>query len=821
LTCPERAERVEGACPERAERVEGVSVVIATDARARALVRTADSLLRQTQAADRIVIAAAESTSRPILQSLEQRIGAVAVCAKEMSDAINASVRSCDCDAVLLVPAGYRLHERAIELSVAALDANPGAVAAAPRVREESADGTRGIVRSRPAFGPVDLFVDAMSVPPVLCVRRTEWDRAGGLDETYGPLAMCELLLRLQTAGISLGLDEVLAFCDIADGRGWAQLWPTDVGYLRGLESLVEKHRAIVEPLMQDVLIAREIGFGSMRDAHRDLVRRAGADLQKLEALRSDAAHARAYLAHHGQQGLDWGDLRRTVPISRDWGYDRGVPVDRYYIDDFIALRSSDIRGSVLEVQESDLTVKFGGPRVGSSSIVDLDESNPRATHLADLRCAPHIPADSFDCIILTQTLHVIDDAGAVLKECRRMLKPDGVLLATLPSASRACLEYGESGDLWRVTPAGARTLFDDTFGSAAVDVRTYGNVLTNVAFLEGLASAELTDQEFETVDPYFPALVGVRAQKRPVARASRDTRRFVLLYHRVDDEADVHGLAVPMARFQEQLKRLASDYAVLPLEELLTTSAADLPPHAVAITFDDGYLDNLERAAPALERAGLPATFFLTSRWLDTPGEYWWDLLERALLANDSLPRSIEVNAAGDRLQLDTATAEARLATHARLHALMVQARLDVRDAVADQLIRLTEALPRRRPLVADEVRALARVPGVCIGAHTVNHLSLPAQPADVVVKEIHDCRAAIKRVTGVPVDLFAYPYGAVTRTCADPVRAGFRWACSCEEAAIGRSFDAARVGRVEVRNWTADQLSETLDRVFAASAR
>ena len=90
----------------------------------------------------------------------------------------------------------------------------------------------------------------------------------------------------------------------------------------------------------------------------------------------------------------------------------------------------------------------------------------------------------------------------------------------------------------------------------------------------------------------------------------------------------------------------LARDYRVIPLDELLRTPAGDLPPRAVALTFDDGYLDNLvEYAAPVLERAGLPATFFLTSGWLGRPGEYWWDTLERVLLLNESVPPSIDLS--------------------------------------------------------------------------------------------------------------------------------------------------------------------------------
>jgi peptidoglycan/xylan/chitin deacetylase (PgdA/CDA1 family) len=149
------------------------------------------------------------------------------------------------------------------------------------------------------------------------------------------------------------------------------------------------------------------------------------------------------------------------------------------------------------------------------------------------------------------------------------------------------------------------------------------------------------------------------------------------------------------------------------------------------------------------------------------------------------------------------------------------VHAALDLREQLVRELARLDAPPPHRRPLVADEVRQLSRVPGAAIGAHSVNHLALPDQTAAVMEREIEDCRAALRRVTGCEVEHFAYPYGAVTRACADAVRPVFRWAYACDDVGVGSSFDAARVARVEVRNWTADQLSQRLEQVFAASAR
>ena len=148
------------------------------------------------------------------------------------------------------------------------------------------------------------------------------------------------------------------------------------------------------------------------------------------------------------------------------------------------------------------------------------------------------------------------------------------------------------------------------------------GNILTNTAFLHGLAAEELSDEEFGATDPYFPAVTGIRARKS--AQPERvESRGVVLLYHRLDDVADVHDVSVPPGLFEQHLQWLQANCTVMPVSELLRAAPEDLPDRAVGITFDDGYLDNLTMAAPLLSRYGVPATFFVTSRWLERPGEY------------------------------------------------------------------------------------------------------------------------------------------------------------------------------------------------------
>ncbi len=210
------------------------------------------------------------------------------------------------------------------------------------------------------------------------------------------------------------------------------------------------------------------------------------------------------------------GTLRRTYPLSDAWGYDRGTPVDRYYIEQFLAEFRGDIRGRVLEVKDSGYTARFG-VGVTQVDVLDVDVSNPRATLIADLSACDAIQADQFDCFVLTQTLQFIYDTRAALGHIHRILRPGGVVLVTVPSMSRLDRRMP---DYWRFTADSCAALFGEVFGPQHVTVRSYGNMLTAIAFLSGMATEELSRTEMETQNKQFPLVIGVRAFKSPQEEA-------------------------------------------------------------------------------------------------------------------------------------------------------------------------------------------------------------------------------------------------------------------------------------------------------------
>lgn len=212
--------------------------------------------------------------------------------------------------------------------------------------------------------------------------------------------------------------------------------------------------------------------------------------------------------------GVDMGALRRLTPIDSMYGWSRGTPVDRYYIEDFLARQSDCIRGHVLEVSEDTYTRKFGGDRVSRIDVLHYDNPEPPATMTGDLTDAPHIPSNTFDCVIITQTLMLIYDLPAAVATLHRILKPGGSVVATMAGLTQIADPDWRDTWYWGFTRGSGRRTFAEVFGEDRVTVKDYGNVLSTIAFLHGLAKEELTPEELDYEDPDYQMLIGVVARK-------------------------------------------------------------------------------------------------------------------------------------------------------------------------------------------------------------------------------------------------------------------------------------------------------------------
>ena len=217
-----------------------------------------------------------------------------------------------------------------------------------------------------------------------------------------------------------------------------------------------------------------------------------------------------------GAPTVRFGSLRRLTPVSRKFGWDRGgLPVDRYYIERFLERHAGDIAGRALEVRDDTYLRKFGGDRVTRADVLHPTAGNEKATIVADLTAADHIPSDAFDCIVLTQVLPFIPDVQTAVHALHRILRPGGVVLATVPGISQIVrYDMDRWGDYWRFTSLSARRLFECGFAGGEIEIETYGNVLAATAFLQGLSSRDLRPDELDYRDPDYEVLITIRAVK-------------------------------------------------------------------------------------------------------------------------------------------------------------------------------------------------------------------------------------------------------------------------------------------------------------------
>lgn len=264
-----------------------------------------------------------------------------------------------------------------------------------------------------------------------------------------------------------------------------------------------------------------------------------------------------------------------------------------------------------------------------------------------------------------------------------------------------------------------------------------------------------------------------------------------ILLYHRVAElESDPLELAVTPRHFDEQLAVLRDTCTPVALADVpRLLRARKLPKRPVALTFDDGYRDNLLAAKPLLERHGVPATVFVASGYVGADREFWWDELDRL--------------------------------GHIELQSRMKLASLEERERLLEGM---SGGAPRPENLSVDHDGLRALDGGaVTVGSHTRNHLSLAAHPADVQRKEIEGGVQDLSEWLGRPVDLFAYPFGTPGVDISDETRklareAGVSAAAVNDPRVCAVTTSRYALPRFLVRDWDGARFGDWLEReVFA----
>lgn len=272
----------------------------------------------------------------------------------------------------------------------------------------------------------------------------------------------------------------------------------------------------------------------------------------------------------------------------------------------------------------------------------------------------------------------------------------------------------------------------------------------------------------------------------------------IVLLYHRVARlDSDPQQLAVTPENFADHLDVICERGVPMTLDTLVEQAQRDeLPRGAVAMTFDDGYADNLLCAAPLLARAHVPATVFISTHAVNTGREFWWDELERLLLAEgNEQPRQYAEQCR-------------------RLRGVTADARERLLDRLWGSAVTTREARPTHRPLRRDEVAALAVCEGITIGSHTHSHPSLSCLEPGEQQREIASARLALEAIVGSPVTAFAYPFGGaedVSECTTSIVRdEGLAIGCSSQPGSVRKGVSPRRVPRVIVRNWSKSEFQD-----------
>ena len=299
---------------------------------------------------------------------------------------------------------------------------------------------------------------------------------------------------------------------------------------------------------------------------------------------------------------------------------------------------------------------------------------------------------------------------------------------------------------------------------------------------------------------------------RQKIASFLRSPEPVILMYHRVAAPPfDPWGLSVSPDNFERQLAQLARRRQIFQLREFIARSrAGTLPPKAVAITFDDGYLDNLVTAAPILQAFGAPATLFLASGPMATGSRYWWDELARIVFSPGALKGGITIGAQPVRIAQPAMRADERPGTEWRAwhepaterQALHYKLWQDMRVLPPPEIDLVLAALrllcgeaadeDAPRAMSQAEARTLAAETTFSLEGHTIDHPDLPSQPDAEVSAQVRGGMAAIEALTGAAATGFAYPYGRTDARVQGLVRAaGVQWACTTQGGPVRPGCD------------------------------
>ena len=673
-----------------------------------------DSVLEQTRPAGEIVVVDDGSTdvaTRQVLARLQRpRTRVITMSHAGVAAARDHGIACCQAPYIVLLDADDLLAPQYLERAAERLDSD---------------DGLAFVSCALQAFGgasyqwtpPSCTLVNSLTHGTVhisSMFRRSMWRAVGGFDPALPAYEDMDFWLRALSQGFTGDiLDEPLLFYRVREhSRYRAAIEPET--YLAAMGMIISKHLDLLETRGHEALLAKESFLLHIIEHEEHLRHQRAALTAELAELRQATAEARRALAQHR------GDPRSaTAPrFPPSW---RDAVAGRYFRM-FLHEQRWLVRGEVALISNAPNELDSLQLERWDSGV---DRRAARLLGPDDLRRAAR---ESLDCVILLGITPLEGLESLIARSVSVMRRGGALLVAMLanPHPRVATVDLDRSMQCDQLRDALARFFPLDAF-----EVAPWGNLATFMAAHQGCPAESLAHPDFKPQESRYAVIVTGAAQKpgsgvllrahwpKPVRPLPRTAGAAILAYHRVASHfPDTHRLNVSPAGFQEQMRYIKDQCTPMRLEELLWAArAGGLPPRAVAVTLDDGYLDGLTTAAPILAEHHVPATFFVNTDRLDHEHEAWHDTMERVLLSEGDLPAVMELSLAGETLRLDVTTAEQRAEALMTLHCKVMSMTAEERHRAVEQLVawsgRTWKPRPSHRVLLGEEISPCPGCPG------------------------------------------------------------------------------------------------------------
>lgn len=527
-----------------------MTVVVTTYNHARFLSEALESVFRQTRQPDEVIVVDDGSDDSPEeVTALYPRARLIRQENQGLSAARNTGLQAARGTFVLFLDADDRLTPIALETHLERFAAAPACafVYGAYRLVGALPGGARDVALRKPGKDPYAGFLEGnlVGMHGTVLYRRTALSAKGGFDSSLRACEDYDVYLRLarehpvacgpeivaeyRQHGSNMSGDLALMLSSaeavLEKQKEWASTRPHwEVARRRGLKRWADYYAAVA---LGKAKAQYSTGVPPLK-----IVRRAMPMLAKAPATMARIAVERGSRKSAGlararfPRTVKWAQtavgrmrhagfaLRGTDPVSTNFGFDRGRPIDRRYIEQFLSANAEEIRGTVLEIGDTTYTNRFGANRIVRAEAFHRYPGHEGAAFWGDLSGDHNLPENRFDCIVFTQTLHLIFDMAKAIDALHRALKPGGSLLVTVPWVSP--IDRGEWGNdwYWSISEGALRRLLSGPFVPDEVALESHGNTLAASAFLYGFADHEIRTGQLDVKDPCCPVIVAAVARK-------------------------------------------------------------------------------------------------------------------------------------------------------------------------------------------------------------------------------------------------------------------------------------------------------------------